>query len=445
MKVGYAKANINPPLDAPIVGYYEPRFVKGYLDDLYVKVVAFDDGGNKALIITLDLCLLSEKYFNLIKERVVSECRVDKDSIFINLSHTHTGPTVGKDFASTRESSPEYDAFLIDTISKTAKNAFEDLAEGIFQVANSTARNISFVRRYRMKNGYVATNPGVGNPQIDYALAQPNESVEVVKILRKGKDDICLFNFGTHPDTIGGEYISADWMGYACENIEKALPKTNAVFLLGPQGDTNHVNVNPSKDLEKLYKIDFDGVPRGIEYTKFMAKVLSDAVLSVYDSATEIKADVISFSQKKISLPSNQENDRYDEAKRIVDLYYQGRADELPFKEMELTTAIAEARRIVGLKDGPESFPYVLSVLKIGELVFAGVGGEPFTEIGTRIAENSPFSKTIVCCLTNNSSGYIPTSKAYDEGGYEARGSSLKKGSDNILVEEMIKLLKSIQ
>ena len=444
MKVGFAKANINPPIGAPIVGYYEPRFVKGYLDDLFVRAIAFEDEKTRAVIVTLDLCLYNDKYFASTKEAIINACGCKENSIFINLSHTHTGPTIGKDFASDGRSSIEYDTFLINTIAQTAKNAFEDLAESSMFVANSTARNISFVRRYRLKNGYVATNPGVKNPEIDCALAKPNENVDVVKIVRQGKNDICIFNFGTHPDTVGGEYISADWMGYACQNIENALEKTDAVCLFGPQGDVNHVNVNPTPDLEKLYKIDFDGVPRGIDYTKYMAKVLSDAVLSVYNSAISIKTNSINYAQKTIRLPSNQENERLQEAQYICDMYNCGKADQLPYKEMELTTAVAEAMRIVRLKNGPDSFPYVLSVLKLGELAFAGVGGEPFTEIGVRVANQSPFKKTIVCCLTNNSGGYVPTSKAYDEGGYEARGSSLKKGSDDILVQEMSDLLKSL-
>lgn len=444
MKIGYAKNCINPPIGASIVGYYVPRFVKGYLDDLFVRALAFDDGKTKAVIVALDLCLYGDKYFARTKEAIIELCGIEESAIFINLSHTHTGPTVGKDFASNNTSSPEYDDFLINTIAQTVKNAFVDLTESSMFVASSTAKNISFVRRYRLKNGYVATNPGVKNPQIDYPLAESNENVDVVKIVRQGKNDICLFNFGTHPDTVGGEYISADWMGYACQNIEKSLENTNAIFLLGPQGDVNHVNVNPTPEIEKLYTIDFDGVPRGIEYTKYMAKVLSDAVLSVYNNAKAVETDSINYAKKTIRLPSNQENDRVEQAQKICDLYNAGRANELPYKEMELTTAVAEARRIVHLQNGPDSFPYVLTVLKLGDLAFAGVGGEPFTEIGIRIANESPFKKTVVCCLTNCSGGYLPTSKAYEEGGYEARGSSFKKGSDDVLVNEMLKLLKTL-
>jgi hypothetical protein len=176
-----------------------------------------------------------------------------------------------------------------------------------------------------------------------------------------------------------------------------------------------------------------------------MAKVLSDAVLSVYDKANPIKADSINYAQKTIKLPSNQENDRLEQSQYICDMYNSGRANELPYKEMELTTAVAEARRIVRLKNGPDSFPYVLSVLKLGELAFAGVGGEPFTEIGVRVANQSPFKKTIVCCLTNNSGGYVPTSKAYDEGGYEARSSGFKAGTAELIIEKGLEILKDLR
>lgn len=40
LKVGYAEANINPPLGIGIWGYYVPRFAKGVLDDVEVRAIA---------------------------------------------------------------------------------------------------------------------------------------------------------------------------------------------------------------------------------------------------------------------------------------------------------------------------------------------------------------------------------------------------------------------
>ena len=437
MKTGFAQICINPPYGAPIIGYYEPRFVKGILDDLYVRALVFDDGITQAAVIAIDICLLGQSYYDAIKASIEEATGINKDAIFINCSHTHTGPLVGRDFASSTSSTEAYDTFLISSVRDAVLYAIADLKESSLGAAQAQAKKISFIRRYRMKDGTVATNPGVNNPNIDHPLGEPNETVKLVKILREEGDDIFIINFGTHPDSVGGEYISADYMGYACATVERALPNTHCIFLQGPQGDVNHVNVSPTPGEAAISSIDFDGVPRSVRHAEHMGRILAGAVLSVCSVTEKLEADTIRFASARVDLPSHQENDRLEEMQRIYDLYAAGRASELPYKEMELTTAVAEASRIIKLKDGPEFFPFYLSAIQIGELVFAGIGGEPFTEIGNRICAASPFKATLLCCLTNSAGGYIPTANAYAEGGYEAKSSALKPGGDDIIVNGM--------
>ena len=444
MKTGYAKICINPPYGAPIVGYYEKRNVKGILDSLYARAVAFDDGIKKAVIVTVDVCLLNLAFCNMAKNAISTATGIDRDAIFINMSHTHTGPLVGKDFASGAESSDTYNEFLIASICDAAVYALADLHNSKLETGKAEAKNISFIRRYRMKDGSVATNPGQHNENIDHALGTPNETVKIVKIVREDADDIVIVNFGTHADSVSGEYITADYMGFVCSTLENALPKTKCIFLLGPQGDVNHVNVHPTKGEMAILNDNYTSVPHSIKHAEHMGRVIAGAVLSVYSVTEEVKAEKIAYGSKTVYLPSNQENDRIEEVRKICELYDAGRQNELPYKEMELVTVIAEARRIMKLENGPEAYEFLLSAVKVGDLVFAGIGGEPFVEIGVRIENESPFKNTIVCCLTNNTGGYIPTSSSYDEGGYEARGTVIKRGGDNIIVEGMTELLKSL-
>lgn len=444
MKTGYSKVCMNPHVGTPISGYYEERYVKGVLDNLYIKAVAFDDGEKKAVILTVDACYLPQKLYDMFKGKISEATGIEKDGIFITCSHTHTGPVIGKDFASERRSTPEYDESLVSSAVDAAVYAVNDLKESEMATAKSEAKNISFIRRYRMKDGTVATNPGVNNENIEHPLGTPNETVKIVKITRKDSDDILLVNFGTHTDSVGGEYISNDYIGYVCSILENAIKNTKCMFLLGFQGDVNHVNVNPTKGESAISKIDFDGVPRSVEHAEHMGRIIAGAVLSVYSIAEKVKTDKVSYITKTVSLPSHQENDKLEEARRIHKLYEEGRTDELPYKEMELTTKVAEATRIIKLENGPDSFPFILSAIKLGDLLIAGIGGEPFTEIGNRICENSPFAETVLCCLTNSASGYIPTTQAYDEGGYEAKSSSLKPGGDDIIVNGMAEMLSKL-
>jgi len=445
LRAGFGRLCITPPLGEPISGYYEARFTKGVLDDLFVTAVAFDDGEKKAVLLNLDLVLMDVNRCTKYRKMIAEKTGLPVDAIYMTFSHTHTGPMIGKDFASDLSGSPEYEAYMAFQMRDAVCYALQDLKPAEISVGEGEAKNISFIRRFRMKDGSVRTNPGVDHPDIKEALGTPNEAVKLVKVEREDADDIYIVSFGTHPDTIGGEYISADWPGLTRNSIEKALDGVKCMFLTGVQGDVNHINPHPTEGYKKGTFIDFDSVPRGYEHAKFMGHVVAGAVLQICDKTEPIKADKISYGGTTVTLASNQENDRLAEAEEIVKIHAEGRDAELPYEEMELTTVVAEATRIVKLKDGPDSFDFDLSAVAIGDVAFSGFPGEPFVEIGRRVEAESPFKMTVACCLVNGGETYFPTSQAYDEGGYEARSSSLKKGADDVLVESTVELLKKVK
>lgn len=441
MKAGFSRECITPEMGIAISGYYEKRNAKGVLDDLYVSAAAFDDGKNKAVILGVDVLMMSSKQCDRYRKFIAEKCRIDEGALFINCSHTHTGPSINVKAMDLNPGDQEYEEFMLLKMADAAAGALSDMKEASLFTADGKAENISFVRRYKMKNGNTQTNPGVGNPDIDRALGAVNETVKLLKVVREGGDDIYIVNFGTHADTVGGEMISGDWPGFVVRTIEKALDGVKCVFLTGAQGDVNHINPNPTAfDRMGLDYDTFDGVPRGYAHAKHMGQVVAGAVLQITEKAVPVKADKIAFASEEVVMPSNQDNSRIDESQKLVKLHEEGRDDEIPFEKMELTTAVAEARRIVSLQNGPESYTYTLSGLKIGDAVFLGTPGELFTEIGVRISEKSPFDTTFVCCLTNGGDTYFPTSSAYDEGGYESRSSFLKKGGDDIIVSGCEKL-----
>ena len=444
MKVGFSRKCITPPLGVGVCGYYEYREVKGVLDDLYVSAVAFESGDGRAVIIAADVCMLSSELCDGYRKRVAECCSLSPEAVFINCSHTHTGPVVGDNESMDIPASPEYDRYFADSLVECAREAFADLKRAEMSVSEGRAEGISFVRRFRMKNGNVQTNPGVDNPDVKEALGTANDKVRFLRIKRERGDTVVIVSFGTHADTVGGELVSADWPGFVVKTVEAALENTRCLFLTGAQGDVNHINPHPTEaEREGLEYDTFDGVPRGYEHAKHMGRKVAAAVIGNIGKTAPVTGDAIGFGMKEIFMPSNQENDRLEEAKKISELYLSGRARELPYEKMELTTAVAEAQRIVELEHGPEGYRFVLSALKIGDVTFAGLPGECFTDIG-RTIEKECGDGVFVCCLTNGGETYFPTSSAYDEGGYEARSSRLKKGGDKILTDGMRELLLSI-
>jgi hypothetical protein len=121
-----------------------------------------------------------------------------------------------------------------------------------------------------------------------------------------------------------------------------------------------------------------------------------------------------------------------------------GKENELPEKGMLLTTVKAEARRMIRLEHGPEYFQMHFTAIRIGDIVFAGLPGEPFTGIGLGLKSSKGYKMVLPCCLTNASQGYFPMQDSYAEGGYEARSSNFKAGVAEIIIEEGKKIIESL-
>ena len=447
MLTGFGRVCINPPLGTPIVGYYYERRVKGILDDVFVNAVAFGADNARALVLSIEICEMSTEQCTVFRKKISEATGIDMGAIFINCSHTHTGGQVGSVGAlGTGLACPEYEEFLIEASCEAARLAIEDFKPTSLSYAKGEAKGISFIRRYRMKDGGVQTNPGVGNPNILHALGTPSDAAQLLLLSRDGGDDIYVVCYGTHADCVGGEYISGDWPGFVVRTIEGAIPDSKCIFLTGSQGDVNHINPQPTDtDRRGLDYDTFDEVPRGYEHSKHMGRVVAGAILQIAGKTVDIDSGDIRFGTKEIRIPSHKENEREAEARALLELYNSGRQDEIPFKAMELTTAVAEANRIVNLLSGPDDFPFVLSAIAIGDFVLLGIPGELFVELGRRCEAQSGFGATFVCCLTNGGDCYFPTESAYDEGGYEARSSKLDRNVERIVLEGVGELFNDLK
>jgi hypothetical protein len=255
-----------------------------------------------------------------------------------------------------------------------------------------------------------------------------------------------MVNFGTHPDSVGGEYISADYIGYVCATVESSLSGTKCIFLQGPQGDVNHVNVHPTGGFFNGMFNDFDDVSRGYAHAEYIARVVTAGVLQAFDKVKYVDVNSLTAMQKQVFLPSNKPTpEQVVEAKRIYDLHLAGKDDEIPFKGMMLTTVLAESRMRVTWQNAPEAFEVPLFGMAIGPVALIGIPGEPFTEIGVQIKTAEGYDMIMPCALTNGYEGYFPVESAYAEGGYEARTSPFKAGVADAIVNRAKEMLKELK
>lgn len=90
-------------------------------------------------------------------------------------------------------------------------------------------------------------------------------------------------------------------------------------------------------------------------------------------------------------------------------------------------------------KAGP--IPFEITTLHLGDLGIVALPGEIFAETGLVLKQRSPFPKTLVLSLANQSTGYLPTRTAFWEGGYEAGATRMSEQSEALVVDNANRLL----
>ena len=444
LQAGFSRVNITPMLGIGLVGYFVERKADGVLDELEINTLAVACGNDKAVLISVDHCGIAKEVLKPMHQHICDTTGLPWEAVYIHANHTHTGP-----YLSLNPTDPleiEYTQTVTHKLAEAAQLALADLKPAKMGYGIGQAPNIAFVRRFRMKDGTVRTNPGVNNPDIVAPIGDVDERVNVLRFDREGAESIAVVNFGNHPDVVGGTKISADWPGFTRRTVEKVLDNTHCIFFNGAQGDVNHVNVHPSGGYLNDMFMDFDDVARGYKHAQYLGRVITGGVLQIWDKVNYVDVDTIRYTQKTLNVPSNlPDHAEMAEAHRIYQLHIAGKDDELPYTGMLLTTVVARACRMVRLEHGPENFQMPLAGVTIGPVVFVGIPGEPFTGIGRALKEASGWAMVLPTCNTNADEGYFPMLECYQEGGYEADDSNFKAGVAEIIIEEGLNMLKTLQ
>ena len=448
-KVGFSKVNMNPPLGIGIRGYYVPRFAKGFLDDLYVRMMAVSCGGKTVLMASVEVCAIETEISKRYSRAIAEKTGVTEENIFITATHTHTGPLIGPTdiFEANEEQSIKYGEFLKEKLCDAAVLAIADLknAKMGYRVV-SAPDNIAFIRRYKMKDGTTMTCPPYDKKNdILSPIGTLDQRVNVLRFDREDACSIVIVNYGIHADTVNGEMISPDFPGWMAKTIFDALG-AECMFFPGAQGDVGSTNLYPVDGDMNDTQISFDNEMKSPGMARFVGRALAGAVLQVYDKVKYIDVDSIGVARKDVFVSANKADEKdLPLARKYKKLHDEGRDSEIPFTGMELTTVVAEAIRMCNMENAPDEFKLTLSGLRIGDVALVGIPGEPFTEIGVKIKQEEGWGLIMPCALTNGYEKYFPVKSAFDEGGYEARTSAYKGDVADKIILGSKQLLKDMR
>ncbi len=447
LQVGFSKVNITPVLGCGIYGYYIDRNAKGILDELFIRTLAISLGERTLLLFSADLCEVPTPVVERYTAAIEKATGVPANDIMITATHTHTGPfmSVGN-LGGRPEEVDRYVDFVESRIVDGAILALADrTASKMGYIVGYAPERVAYIRRYKMKDGSTLTCPPIGDPNIVGPIGELDQRVNVLRFEREGAKSIALVNYGVHADTVNGELLSADFPCYMYDTLDKVLG-IESIFFPGAQGDVGSTHVFPEKGDMNDTEISFDNEMKSPGMARFVGHALAGTVLQVYDKAYFVDVDSIDMVKKDLFVPANLPRpEDMPLARKYKELHESGRDDLIPYKAMQLTTVVAEALRMCEMEGGPDKIRLPLTALRLGPVAFAGIPGEPFTEIGVKIKEAEGFDVILPCALTNGCEGYFPMESAYAEGGYEARTSHFKPGVADAIVEGAKNLLKELK
>lgn len=437
LKVGFSRVDVTPSYGMYIAGYFNERFANGVIDPIYLNAIALSDGNDTALIMTADFLGMKESYLTELRNKIAEFVAIKPNNIMISSLHQHTSVRVPNDKGKDAFLDRAYFDILDYKFCDAAKMAIDDMSDATLGIAEQqTAQQISFVRRYRMLDGSVKTNPAPAEKDaIDHSLGDPDNTVRLLRFVREGKNDIAMVNFSTHPDVVGGSKISADWPGFTRTYVEADHKGVSCIFINGVQGDSNHFNP---------YRENRGVVGSGLDHAKLMARIIADAVKEIWDktdSCNDVKINgSVDFVYQMIRTDGAE---YYDEC--VEKLAALRKKIPLPADALAHVGGPGGAGRIVRMRTESLFKKIPISVISLGKINFVGFGGEPFTHYAKAVREALPEKHIVTLCCANGFEGYLPTESAFSEGGYEASASPFQPTLESECVNMAVKLIKSFE
>jgi hypothetical protein len=226
---------------------------------------------------------------------------------------------------------------------------------------------------------------------------------------------------------VSGTEYAADYPFYLERTLQKDLGAGFVSFFgTGTCGDINHVDFSsplPQKGGEETARIG-TALAETVKAEIAGLKPLGTAKLAVRTGIVEVPMQ--KFSPEEIA-----------QAKK--DLFKVG-TTEATFLEQ------VKAVKIVEVANRPATLAIEVQTFRLDdETAIVGLPGEVFVDFGLAIKKQSPFARTFVIELCNDTPMYIPTKKAFVEGSYETVNSLAAPGGGEAMTELAVRLLKELK
>jgi hypothetical protein len=401
LKAGMSKVNITPSDPVQLYGYASRKTLStGVHDSLFARVIAFENSGKKAVLISTDIGSFDDKLFAVIQKELMEKFKLKDSEIILSAIHSHSSPVVSLTSKRLDEKNIYYTKELIGKINSAVGTAIAGMKPVTTGVASGSSP-VGSNRREMKPDGSIKLGRNPYGPS--------DKEVQVMRISADdGSFSGAVFDYATHATSLGPDNmkISGDVLGISGQFVEKIL----GINTIAP------VFAGASGDIDPWYRIlpGFNEEEGWIPETVLLGTLLGEEVVTVYRKISETKPGG-AVSSMTFTLEC---------ARRKMD----------------------EPVNINPSDEHNGTVPVNITVAKVGDdVAFVSFSVEMLTEIGLAIKEASPFKNTFIITHANGDSGYLPPAYLYKEGGYEVTSTEFEIGSAEKVVKQTLTMLYKLK
>lgn len=401
-RASVVKIDITPSSPQWLMGY-APRQSDGVHDRIYHRIVAMDDGHVLFFLVSSDLCLFSPSVYDDVATQLHKELGIESRNVWWSVTHSHATPEVGppgiykvllgrSDHEWNRDYAAQVTRSLIDGV-KEAKAKLEPA-----RIAIGTGMAMANInRRAKDADGKVTLGLNPDGPV--------DRQIGIIRIERPDGTPIAFVaNYAMHGTVLSGtnREISGDAPGEVSAYVERKV----GAPLLYENGAAG--NMAP------IYSGYSD--PKSGHLSQFDV-LLGDHILAAVAALGPASESVALWTgEKTIETPLKEGLDWPDELN-------------------------AYSRKP---PNGQQLIRLPIRFLRVNDTIVWSAPVEAFCEIAFRVRDLSPFAHTFLFGYTGGWLGYLPTSRAFDEGGYEPNTSPFTKAAERDVAEGVATYIQSV-
>jgi hypothetical protein len=418
-------ADVTPPDGHPLCGgWIEP--VRGVDDPLRALGVVLLGSGAPIVLCVVDWCLIRNDAHFAWRDGLAKACHTTSDRVAVQTVHPHNAPIADIEAQKLIDAVPgappmldlKYHERCIESTAEAAKAALAKTTEfthyGIAQArVEQVASNRRIVKDDKVIHTRTSATRDVNVRDFPEGLIDP--TLRTLSLWNGDRPLVAMHYYASHPMSYYGDgRVSADFCGLARQKRQADDARIFQMYFTGCSGNVTAGKYN-------------DGAKQN---RSILRDRIHAAMVAAWKTTERYPVEKLGWRVEPVKLPPRMEKSfGAEESRKALEDAQAARA-----KRGNAALQLSWLAR----QDKPIDF----TCLDLGKALVLHLPGEPFIEYQLKAQSLRPDRFVCVAGYGDDGCGYVPTNRAYLEGGYEPTV-ALAAPSEGTMVKAIEKLLEA--